>query len=63
MRGSLNLKLVSIGNSQNHNSQIIENEVVLTVIKFLVLWINMAATLASQILVVVFVITLLISRD
>ena len=63
MRGSLNLKLVSIGNSQNHNSQIIENEVVLAVIKFLVLWINMAATLASQILVVVFVITLLISRD
>ena len=63
MRGSLNLKLVSIGNSQNHSSQIIENEVVLAVIKFLVLWINMAATLASQILVVVFVITLLISRD
>ena len=63
MRGSLNLKLVSIGNSQNHNSQIIENEVVLAVIKFQVLWINMAATLASQILVVVFVITLLISRD
>ena len=60
MRGTLNLKLVNIRNSQNQKSQILENEVILFELHdYEQTWQN----LASQVLVGVFVVTLLFSRD